>query len=449
MGTAAQLLGTFAADLRYEDIPAAAVARAKRLILDTLGCALGAYHATPCTLISQMVLEWGGAPESTLVGDGRKVPAPSAALVNGAMIRYLDFNDTLWLPPSTGGLHPSDSIAEVLAVAEQVHADGKAILLATVLAYDVSRWLRGVFKFRNFSHHTVGGFVAPVVAGKLLGLDAQQIAHAVGIAGSHNLASEGAETDGHISMMKCATYAFASQSGITGALLAQKGFTGALTVFENFVTAFEGGGTVTPIGHQPLGEGVMCSLIKQYPVYQIAQTPVQATVELTRRHGIGPSAVERIQVRLFARGTRTIVYDPKTKEEADHSLPYLLAAAIADGDLGLAQFEGERWHDPAIRDLMARVTIEPDDELGKLFPECWPCVVTILTTEGHRYSQRVDYPRGSAQDPMPDDELEAKFRKLAGNVLSSRQSEAVIDAVYDLENMQEAASLMSLLVSGP
>ncbi len=452
MDTAAVALGRFAADLRYEDIPEQAVERTKRLILDSIGCALGAYTSEPCSIVHTILKGLGGTPESTIIGSGTKTSCPNATLANGAMIRYLDFNDS-YFSRIVSAIHPSNTIAEALAVAEREHASGKDLILAVVLGYEVQcRFVDTFAMLPNFFHATVGGFAAPVVAGKLLTLDAEQMANAIGIAGSHNFTIMGVYGEGeNISMMKCIAHAFASQSGVTAALLAQKGFTGPTTIIESYNKGFEGDVPLTPLTDRKGDWAVLKGWMKRFPAYHISHTPIMAVLELVQEHAIDPKQVEMVRVRVFGRAVKKVLnrsQRPQSQEEADHSLPYLLAIALLEGDVSLDQFAHEQWKDAKVLELMGRIEFQSDAEFDKLFPEQWPAVVEIKTRHGERYSsRRVDYPKGVPQYPMTDQEIEAKFRGMAKKLLREEHIQQIIDTAYRLEELDDVGKLMALLAA--
>ncbi|MBI2988731.1 MAG: MmgE/PrpD family protein [Deltaproteobacteria bacterium] len=449
MDTAAVALGRFAADLRYEDIPQQAVERTKRLILDSIGCALGAYASEPCSIVRTIVEGLGGTPESTIIGSGLKTSCPNATLANGAMIRYLDFNDT-YSSRSVSSVHPSNTIAEALAVAEREHASGKELIVAVILGYEVQFRFQDTFAMPNFFHATVGGFAAPVVAGRLLGLNAEQIANAIGIAGGHNFTINSVYGEGEaISRMKCMAHAFASQSGVTAALLAQKGFTGPTSIIESYNRDFEGV-PLAPLTERKGAWAVLRGWMKCFPAYHKSHTAITAVLELVREHGIKAQQVEMVHVKVFDRAVtkvRNCSRRPQCQEEADHSLPYLLAIAILEGEVGLDQFAREQWKDSRVLELMGRMEFQGDAEFDKLFPERWPAVVEIKTGNGQRYSRRVDYPKGAPQYPMTDKEIEAKFRGLAKKVLRDEQIQQIMDTAYHLEELDDVAKLMALLAA--
>jgi len=185
MTTVSQKLSKLAVGLKYDDLPQEVIDYTKRLVLDTLGCALGGYPSEPSKIVREVLSAMGGTPECTIIGSGTKTSCPNAALVNGLMTRYLDFNDTyMGLDYS----HPSENIATALAVGERQHTRGKQLITAIVLGYECHQRFADVFSLLKKGWHPVSasGYVAPVIAGKLLSLTEEEMTNAIGISGSHN-----------------------------------------------------------------------------------------------------------------------------------------------------------------------------------------------------------------------------------------------------------------------
>ncbi len=217
MATTSEKLSEFAVKLNYDDLPSGVVDHAKRLVLDTLGCALSGYLREPCKIVRDTLIDIGGTPECTIIGSGTKTSCPNATLVNGMMAKYMCFNDTYWGKVGVG--HPSDNIATALAVGERQHANGREVINAIVLAYECNQRFADVFAFGGKGWQTVSipfGYVAPIVAGKLLNLTEEEMTNAIGIGGSHNhtLAGVYGEPGAQISMMKPIDQHFAAQSGL-------------------------------------------------------------------------------------------------------------------------------------------------------------------------------------------------------------------------------------------
>ena len=448
--TAAWKLARYATNLKYEDLPPDVVANAKRRILDTLGAAFGGYKADSITALREVMVSEGGTPEATIIGSGQKTSVVSATIVNGSMMRYLDFNDTYW-SPKYGYMHPSNSIAEALAVAERQHASGKDLILATVLAYEIQSRLANTFSWPGFEQHSGGGFTAPIVAGKLLHLTPEQMANAIGIGSSHNFALAGDYGVGYTSNMKALGYAAGSGSGVTAALLAQKGFTGPVTIIESYHQAFEKNKPLDPLFDNGGSFLILKAEMKPYEAYHVSHSSIFGAIELAKENHINPDEIAKVLVRGLpnrnnspaTRNTRI----PLTKEDADHNLAFLVATGITDGAVGPDQYAKQEWKQPKMRELMGKMWFQGDAEMTKNFPDHWDCDVTITMKDGTVYTKHVDLPKGQPGNPMTDDEINAKFTNMAEKLMPKSQVDAIIKTVYNLDNIKDVSDLTKLLVA--
>jgi 2-methylcitrate dehydratase len=453
--TAAWALARYAVNLKYEDLPADVVAITKRRILETLGVALYDYNVPPILILRNVVMSEGGTPEATIIGSGQKTNVVNATMVNGSMIRYLDFTDTYWSDKAYGYMHPSNSIAEALAVAERQHASGKDLIVATVLAYEIQSRLVDTFVFPNISQHTGAGFTAPAVAGKLLGMNADQIANAIGIGGSRNFTIEGVYGVGFTSDMKAFGYAAGSANGVMAALLAQKGFTGPVTIFESYKKEFEPNASFAPLVNPRNDFAISKAWMKPFEANQVAHSAITGVIQIAKEHNLKADQIEKIVIRglpnqpagtkptrFLTQGTGGL---PRTKEDADHNLAYMATMGIMYGELGPDQYNGQ-WMDPKVQAFMEKVELQGDAELNKTFPELWTCIVTITTKDKQVYTQRVDLPKGGPKNPFTDQELETKFTRLATKVVPKAQADQIMKAIYDLDKLNDVSELVKLLI---
>jgi 2-methylcitrate dehydratase len=454
MTTASEALSKYAMGLKYEDLPHDVAHKAKQLLLDTLGCAIGGYLNEPSRLVRAVIREMGGAPESTIIGSGEKTTMANAALANNVMVRFLDFSDIYFnLDPT----HPSENIPTVLAVGERERSSGKDIINAVVLAAEINQRFGDTMglRLKGWHHVTYAGYVVPIVASKLLGLSEQQMVNAVGISGSHNnatgiLGERDVIADRQISMMKAAGFGFGAQSGIIGTLLAQKGFTGPNTVIESLNIWAAQKADLTPLVQGSGKFKILETGLKPYAAEFMTHGPLDILYQLAREHDIQPDDVEEIHLRAFSfvlKLSGPDEYDVRTRESADHSMPYCLAVGMIEGDLGPAQYERKQWTDPKVKALMKRVKVTFDPELEKLYPAMRPADVEVRTKSGKSYRARNDYPKGDWRNPMTDQELQRKFRRLADPVIGEKRANEVIETVMDLEHAPDIRGLMSLLVA--
>jgi 2-methylcitrate dehydratase len=306
----------------------------------------------------------------------------------------------------------------------------------------------------GWHHATLTQFATPVVAGKMLGLTAQQIVNAIGISGSHN-GTLGAVTAGKLTMMKNTVEPFATQSGVFAALLAQKGYVGPEAIFEGREGLFEEIKVQWAPEKLTAGLGtqfkiVECSM-KGYPAEALTHAPITTTLNLVREHDLRPEDIETLIVYTIARAAE-ILADPQkymitSKEIADHSLPYCLAAAIADREVTPRQFKPDKLADPRILHLVPKVKARRVDAFDEAFPEKQLCEVEIRTTSGQVLKGQVEYPKGDPRDPLTDEQLKNKFSALAEGVMSKEGQKEVFRLIENLESVENISRFMETLVA--
>jgi 2-methylcitrate dehydratase len=443
-------LAKYAVDLKYEDLPADVVAITKRRILDAIGGVYGAYEAPSMAILRSVLMSEGAKPESTIIGSGEKTDAANATIVNGSMIYYANFSDTYWSLDKSY-MHPSTSFSEALAMAERQHASGKDLILATVLGYEMQARLADTFRWPGFEQHSAGGLAAAVVAGKLLGLNVDQMANAIGIGWAHSLIMNGQYGEGYTTNEKDLGETAAAANGVLGALLAQKGFTGPLTIIESYQRDFEKNANLATLTDPPRKgfEGITNTWMKPYSEFHVSESATAGVIQIAKDHNLKPEQIQRVFVRgLPGRRDTGITRNtsmPTNESEASLNLAYVLAMGIMDGEVGRDQFAKEQWKDPKVQELMGKMEFQGDTELTKEFPKKWSSIVEITTTDGQTYTQRTDLPKGGPDNPFTDEELEAKFNKMATKLMSKAQAEQIIKACYDLDKLKDVSELTKLL----
>jgi 2-methylcitrate dehydratase len=455
MSSVSRTLAEWTTALRYEDLPAEVVECAKRFLYDSIGCAFGGYRAEDVRIATAVVLEGGGNPQATLLGSGRKVSAVDASFLNSLMIRALDFNDIYWKQDPS---HPSDIIPAAMACGELAGRAGKDLILGIVIGHEIEmRLCEAAFpgiREVGWHHGTLTAFASPFVASKLLGLDVDRTVHSVGISASHS-GTFGSVTAGKLTMMKNTVDPMACRAGVEGALLARAGYEGPEPIFEGR----EGLGHCISdewkweIMTDGLGDSyriLQCSM-KGAPVEALIHTPLTVALALREAHGLTAENVAELRVKTIARAAEILSdpskYDPKTRETADHSLPYCLAVAIADGKVTTASFERDRILDPLLRPLLAKIKVDVEPEFEAMFPRLQPCEVTITTTDGRVLTDRMDYPMGDPRNPMTPRQMEDKFDALTAPSLSPAMNAMVKAAIDDAENAPTVTELMECFVA--
>lgn len=455
--TRVEKLGRFVAGARFEDISEAAREQLKLRVLDALGCALGALGAEVPALVRAQVQDFGGAPHCALIGGGRSAP-DRAALHNGALVRYLDFNDSYLAPGET--CHPSDNLAPVLAAAEYAEADGPTLLVALAVAYQVQCRLSDVAPVRakGFDHTVQGAYAVAAGAARALGLDAQRAANAVAIAGTSLNALRVTRT-GELSHWKGLAYPAMAFGAVHAAFLAMRGVTGPAEVFEGNKGFIETIAGPFEIDWEREGlESVRRTILKRYNAEIHSQSALEALLELRSEHRLTGTEVERVELDTFQvaydiigggeEGAKTVV---RSKEDADHSLPYLLAVALLDGQVLPEQYRAERIVAGDVQSLLSRVEVRPDRELSRRFPDEHGARVRLHLRDGSTLErEKRDY-EGFHTRPMGWETVSAKFDRLAAPHVDSQPRAQIVDAVRHLEEVQveELARLLSLPAGVP
>ena len=446
-------MARWAAALEYKQLSNDAVYQAKRFLLDSVGCALGGYQQHDVKIALEVLDEVAGRGPATIIGTGKKVDAVSASLANALMIRCMDYNDVYWKQDPS---HPSDIFPAAMAGCERAKTGGKELIVGFVLGHEFEmRFCEAAFpgvRERGWHHATLTAFVSPFVAGRALRLSWEQIQHAIGISASRHC-TLGAVTAGKLTMMKNTVDPMATQSGMLAALLAENGYTGPEHVIdgkEGLVHCY-GPEWKLNILTDGLGESwriTQCGM-KFFPTEALTHAPISAVLDLVKKNDLRPDQVTKIQIRSLARAADILSdpskYDPHTKETADHSLPYVIAAALVDRQVTPAQFEMAKIMDPTIRKQLKKVEVVADPEIEKVFPALQRVVVTITKTDGQTFTEQLDYPKGDPRNPLTDQEIEEKFAALADRVLSTSAQKKLKDAIWNLEKLSSVTKLMALM----
>ncbi|NIV94100.1 MmgE/PrpD family protein [candidate division KSB1 bacterium] len=446
-------ISRFVVALKYEDLPADVIEKVKRFLYDSVGCAFGGYTTHDVNIVRQIYSDMGGKAEATVIGSGEKIPAYSATFLNSLMVRALDFNDIYWKQDPS---HPSDLIPVALAVGERENKSAKAVITAIVLAYEfecrLCEFAIPGIRERKWHHGTLTQFVSPIVAGYLLGLTEDQMVNSIGISGSHNL-TLGAVTAGRLTMMKNTVDPLASQSGVMAALMAQRGYTGTEQIFEGKEGLMQTLGPDWDIDKLVGGLGdrfkiLDCSM-KAFPTEALTHSHISATLKVVIENDIKPEDIKEVKVTTIARAVDILFdpekYRPTSRETADHSLPYCIAAAIVDRKITAEQFNEERIKDPKIQRVLPKIKGKASEEFERMFPEKQPSKVTIQLKSGEEHSAQLDYPKGDPREPMSEEDLITKFEGLSSELLSEKKQKEIKDAIWNLENFESTGEFMSLL----
>lgn len=433
----------YARAAHYEALPELTVRECKRRVIDTFASALGAYHEPPARMARAVASRSRGESEASVWGSSIRTTPEAAAFANGVMVRLLDISDT-YLGKSRG--HPSDMTSGVLAAAESVGADGKSVINAIALAYDV------YCSFCDAVDINSKGWDQPVYSvlgcvlgvGRLLELTDEQMGNALSLAPNMALAQS---RRGHLSMWKGCAGANASRNAVFAAMLAKEGFTGPTAVFEG-----EGGlHDVVGAFEWPLpahGHMITQTHVKSLPVCYHGQSSVLAALELRAKIDVAKIediGVDAYRTAVMMMGGEPSRWAPTTRETADHSLPYCVSIALLDGAVTNASFAESRLRDPVVASFMSKVKVREDAGLSAGYPEGAPGRVTIRMISGETHTLEIRYPTGHAKSPMSDEDVERKFRDMLHGQRSTQQCDAALAALNDLEHAADVGRVIRLL----
>jgi 2-methylcitrate dehydratase len=448
-------MAQFALSLTYDQIPEPARVEAKRFLLDSVGCALAAIDHDDMRQAYEFVKQLGGNEQATIIGHGTKTNMGNAALMNALLVRAMDYNDIYWKQDPS---HPSDIIPAALAPAEYKGRSGADLLVGILICYELEMRLclaadPGVREV-GWHHTSLTQFVSPLVAARMLGLTEDQAVAACGISGSSHF-TLGGVVAGHLTNMKNTADPMATEAGVRAAMLAATGYSGPVELFEGKEGVFEVVSNVTWNPAKML-DGLGTEFLitdcgyKAFPTEALTHQPITAVLELMSDHHIDPHAVTEVLIKTTTRGADILSdptkYEPKTKETADHSLPYCIAVAVCKGNVLPSDFEDDALTDPFVWEMLPKIKVVADPEIDGLFPKVKRAIATITTADGQSYTVQEDHAKGRAERPLSDEELIDKFRANASHAMSEGAMDKVVDATFELEQASSVGEYMKLLV---
>jgi 2-methylcitrate dehydratase len=435
----------------FEDQTAAARTATLHRLVDTIAVAIAGTRAESSAMAARLACRSRAHPGATVIGHGGDVSPDLAAFANAVMVRTYDWNDGM---QAKGGGHPSDMIPGLLAIGEAAHASGRDLMSATALAYELLGGMGIAVSRAHFDQGLLIGAATALACGRLLGLDKGQLGQAASLALTTALPLA-AHRWGALSMMKGASTAFAVRNGVFCTQLAAEGFTSTSTPVEGFYGLWDalgefeprlpvlpGGPTVVEMSHQ-----------KRIP----AESQVLGLLDIVPRIREWSPAdrIASIHVEMCERAARHVAdpdkYDPRTRETADHSLPYMLAVALVDGEISLDSYRPERFGDPGLRPLMQKITVSAADDLTAIRDQNMgvtkphPVRILIRDVDGREFREETRYHKGHFRDPMTRADLDAKFDDACREVVAGDQRTAMKAAWWDIGECADIAGPMSLL----
>jgi 2-methylcitrate dehydratase len=450
--TVAHKIAEWSLATRYESLGARTVHEIKRRVLDSIGTALGAWHSRPAKVtraVAEAVPVASGAafgPGASLLGSKFRTTPDLATFSNGALVRYLDFNDTyLSLEPA----HPSDNIPAAWAVGQVCKASGEDIITAIAVGYELQCRACDAASLRKhgWDHVYYGALSSALLASKLYGLDAEQTVHALGLAGVANFATRQTRT-GQISDWKACAFSNAARNGVFAANLARLGMTGPNEIFEGPKGLFKmvTGPFELKWAREPGDWMINRTYIKFWPAEYHSQSAIDAALRLRPRIG-DPRAIRGILIESFEAAVSIIGSEPEkwrptSRETADHSMGYCVACALLDGDVTRESFRDEKIRDKDVLALLDKIRIVETPECNAGYPDGIPNRLIITAADGSRHEEFVTYPRGHAGNPMTDDEVIRKFKGLAAGVVSDATADRIVSRCMELEQSADIGPLL-------
>jgi 2-methylcitrate dehydratase len=453
MDKTTRTLADYVAGITDEQLSSAAIHETKRRLIDTIGCALGGYTSEPAAIGRRLAAEQSGEPAARVFGSGARTSMEMATFANTIMARYLDCNDTY---VSKGSGHPSDMMPACLAVADAHHASGKDTLLSIAAAYEVFTALADVVGLRDRGWDQ-GVFVvlgSAAGAAKLLKLTSEQTANALSIAVTANIPTRQTRA-GELAMWKGCATAAAARSGVFAALLAHKGMTGPTAAFEGRHGVFEqvtGPFELGRLGGGGIPFGIERTNVKFFPAEYHSQAPLWLALEIRRK--VRVEDIESIDVETYYTawseiGSEPEKWHPKTRETADHSLPYLLGVALMDGCISAESFSDARIADPQLSRLMQRIRVSENKAYTQAFPDKLITRIDVTTRDGQRLTETASYPKGHAKNPMSDADIESKFVDLSKGLMSPEAGGALLGALWRIDQINDVGSIIDLIRVAP
>jgi 2-methylcitrate dehydratase len=454
--SATERMAQIALDLDYDAIDPTAREFSKRLLVDALGCAIGGFHSKTGVIVRKVASAKGAETEATLIGTNRKVSCSAAIIANQAMLRYLDYNDDMPISIGPGNLaaaHPSGSLPVALAVSESTGASGKQFIAALVAGYEViGRLLAGYktsLEVRGVHHGSALPYGACAMAGRLLGLDARQIANAMGLAGALSVGLDILDAEGEeYTQTKNMADGMLSERGYLAALLAREGLTGPTRIVEGhkgFAEVLLGGSDMFAWSEKPHAPWILNTVIKSVCAEATTHGHLMATIALVIEHDIKPNDIASIIVRTNKRSVHhvgdPIKKHPRNKETADHSAYFLTAMAVLHRKISPKIYDEANFVDPKVTALIDRIELEYGPEFDAIIPSGQ---ATIVLKDGRRLTRRVNREElaGEPSNRMSDARLREKFIECADGVMPVAQVDSIIEQCLGLDGAKDLSGLM-------
>ncbi|MFC2066024.1 MmgE/PrpD family protein [Chloroflexota bacterium] len=444
---------------RYEDLTPEVVEVAKKFIIDSIGVAIAGSSADGNAEIVDLIREWGGKEESSIMVYGFKVPSPEAAFVNSLLIHSPDFDDT---DDRTATHTCVTALPAAMAIAEKMGSSGKDLITAFVLGVDVTCRLALASNLFHGWHNTttVGVFGAAVAAGKIMGLDLDNMVNALGIAYSQASGNRQGRSDG--ALTKRLQPPFAAKAGVISALLAQRGISGAKNVFQgewgffrlyhDYSVEYEPDKWAEKLKD---GLGTRFEVVnlgaKPYPSVRASHAPIGGAIAIATRYDIKPEDIEEVIIgtneRVISTAGGPFVIRTNPEVDAQFSIPYLVAVALTGKKVGLDDVREEVIRSPEMGELAAKVKVVVALEFKDSRSTMGPIKIKVRMKDGKEYSHREELAKGHPDNPMTGEELAGKFHdciKRSAKPIPEKRAEQLLEVLSDLEKVDQMGKIISL-----
>jgi 2-methylcitrate dehydratase len=455
MDRTTRALASYASELTYADLSSGAIHAAKRSLIDAIGCAFGAFDAEPVRVLRKLAALASAKHPATVIGTDVRSTPELAAFANGAMVRYLDFSDDYFGGRGEVGPHPSDNICSVMAAAESAGAEGRALLLGIVVAYEACAQFAAKIDFNGekptWDYTVLHAIASALAAASVWRLPFAQARNALALAATSNIGLLQTRI-GELSHWKGLAGPYASRNGLFAALMAREGITGPHDPLEgnagwmkHLNMPFE----LDPLGGASTPFRIESTFFKYMPVRYGVQLAIWTALEL--RQTVSFEEIEWIRVYVVKRYVTARAEDPEawaptTRETTDHSFPYLIAAALVDGGISERTFATERFRDPTILALAAKIEMAEDPTFTAAFPRIFNCRFEVRLHSGETRHIHQTNPKGHPANPMTDREIEEKFARQSESAgLPSPQVRNILDRLWTVDDLENLSSLFLLL----
>ncbi len=432
-------IADFVLDVEYDGLSDDVIDELKKRLADSIGIGIGAIEKDAVQVVHQTVSDISNSGDCTIWCSEKNTSPPQAAMANTTLTRYLDFMDSFLAPGETP--HPSDNIGSIIACGEYTEATGKELIEAIGVAYEIQGELawNAPVRDRGWDHVTHTVISAAAGAGKILNLDRNELRNSIGIAGTAHNALRVTRTGG-INEWKGIASANAARNAVYSCMLAKNGMEGPKNLFEGQKGWKQIISDDFEVNYSENCEHVFDTMTKKYVAETYAQSAVEGVIELVEKENIEYRNIENIHLDTF-HGAKLIIgggegsrYEVKTRAQADHSLPYMLAVAAIDKEVLEHQYEKKRIQKNDVQELLRKVEVEEDEKLTKRFENGEMPAIIDIKTEQETYTIEKDDFEGHPRTPMTWDAIEKKFKDMAKQRYNKNKQEKILDTIKNMEN---------------